>query len=134
MAVAYDDDVISLYANWTPMTTASLVSDSLGLVTDGGLNTTDTADTAGWRTRIVASMALVAVPAYTLIGSVIACLVVRWDPRLHHTSYYFAVSMAALHAVMAGTVMPAAVVATWQGEGEEDMFLCSTTYLIYLLT
>jgi len=61
-------------------------------------------------------LGLVCLPVMTVAGSLVTCLAVRWDSRMHHTSYYFSVSMALLHAIMASAVMPPAIVLTWQGQ------------------
>lgn len=79
-------------------------------------------------------------PLLTVVGSLVTCLAVRWDKRMHHTSYYFAVSMAVLHTIMSATVMPPAIVVTWQGEYRcsdslckfwitSDLFFCNNTCL-----
>jgi len=59
---------------------------------------------------------LVLLPIVAGLGSVATCLAVRWDARLHHISYYFVASLATLHALMTVTVIPSALVVTWQGQ------------------
>lgn len=106
-------DVSSMY-NWTYRSSSpdSDFASSLDPV-----NLSDAGLTAAERSRpSAAGLGLVSLPVMTLAGSLVTCLAVRWDTRMHHTSYYFSVSLALLHAIMASAVMPPAIVLTWQGQ------------------
>jgi hypothetical protein len=41
----------------------------------------------------------------TVIGNLLVCLAIKFDTRLHHMTYYFLVSMAMLHILLAALLM-----------------------------
>ena len=59
--------------------------------------------------RDLVPLLLIAIITLAIVGNLIVCVVVRIDRRLHQMTYYFFVSMATLHVVMATIVMPPAI-------------------------
>lgn len=108
-------DVSSVY-NWTYRSSSPDSDFEMSL---DPVNLSDVGPSAAERLShpSAAGLGLVCLPVMTVAGSLVTCLAVRWDTRMHHTSYYFSVSMALLHAIMASAVMPPAIVLTWQGKG-----------------
>ena len=61
-------------------------------------------------------LGLLTILIVTVLGNLAVCLVVKLDRRLHHMTYYFFVSMAVVHLLMAALVMPPAVLVMLAGK------------------
>ena len=99
-----------IYADSFP-TAARTTNDSIPPITDVDVSEFKMAGVT-WHEL---SLLLLLLPLLTASSSFVIILAVKWDERLHRTNNFFAASLSVMHVIMAVTVMPSAMVVTWQG-------------------
>ena len=60
-------------------------------------------------------LGLLVILIITVVANLVVITVVKLDKRLHHMTYYFFVSMAVVHLLMAGLVMPPGILVSLAG-------------------
>ena len=76
---------------------------------------------AGSQERDLTPLGLITVIVVTVVTNLSVCIVVKVDRRLHHMTFYFFVSLAMVHLLMAATVMPLAVIVVLAGKLTRSM-------------
>ena len=61
-------------------------------------------------------LGFLAIIIVTVLSNSVMCLAIRLDKRLHHMTYYFFQSMGCMHLLMAGLIMPPAILVSLQGQ------------------
>ena len=70
----------------------------------------------GEHSEDLAPLGLLAIILVVAVGNVLVCTAVKLEKRLHRMTFYFFVSMAVAHILMAGTAMPPAVLVVLAGK------------------
>ena len=76
----------------------------------------------------MAPLGLLAIIVLVILGNWLVCAAVKLEKRLHRMTFYFFVSMAVAHVLMAGSAMPPAVLVVLAGK---YFYIWNQSYDVY---